>query len=87
MPQRETFRVAREALGLDVVSFDYSFDAAGQLIVWEANPAAILWDPRANHQGREHQIPYIERLYRELLMYYTTRASPETPQATCAATA
>ena len=76
--ERDTFRAAREALGLDVVSFDYGFDADGQLIVWDANPAAILWDPNANHAGLEHQRPYVERLYSELLRYYMARAARDT---------
>jgi glutathione synthase/RimK-type ligase-like ATP-grasp enzyme len=74
---RDTFRIAREALGLDVVSFDYSFDAQGQLIIWEANPAAILWDNKTSHAGLEHQRPAIDRLYNEMLSYYERRMTSQ----------
>jgi hypothetical protein len=36
-PNHERLQVAREALGLDFIAFDYSYDLAGRLVVWEAN--------------------------------------------------
>lgn len=37
-PHHELFQRARRALDLDVVAFDYGFDRAGRIVVWEANP-------------------------------------------------
>jgi len=37
-PHHELFNAARQALGYDIVAFDYSYDRSGNLVVWEANP-------------------------------------------------
>ncbi len=57
-PNHAAFQLARKALGLDFVAFDYSYDHHGQLVVWEANPYPYIHFP-------------IRRLYRRSL---TTRS-------------
>jgi hypothetical protein len=37
-PNHEMLQRARQALGLDLVAFDYGYTPDGQMIVWEANP-------------------------------------------------
>lgn len=41
-PFHDLFQSARKALGLDFVAFDYSLDAGGMPVVWEANPYPYL---------------------------------------------
>jgi hypothetical protein len=36
-PNHRTLRNARQALGLSLAAFDYAYDQAGKLVVWEAN--------------------------------------------------
>ncbi len=37
-PHHELLQRARQALGLDLVAFDYGYAADGRMVVWEANP-------------------------------------------------
>lgn len=37
-PHHARFQAARAALKLDMVAFDYGYDRAGDVVVWEANP-------------------------------------------------
>ncbi|HUG93332.1 MAG TPA: hypothetical protein VML55_21005 [Planctomycetaceae bacterium] len=41
-PNHARLQRARQALGLDFVAFDYSYDHEGRLVVWEANPFPLL---------------------------------------------
>ncbi|MEM9303873.1 MAG: tetratricopeptide repeat protein [Pseudomonadota bacterium] len=44
-PHHEKFQAAREALGLNFLSYDYGYDRSGTLYVWEANPFAYIHFP------------------------------------------
>ncbi|MDX2143504.1 MAG: hypothetical protein SFV19_09125, partial [Rhodospirillaceae bacterium] len=41
-PHHARFQAARAALKLDMVAFDYGYDQAGEVVVWEANPFAHI---------------------------------------------
>lgn len=45
-PYAALFEQARVALGFDVAAFDFSYDAAGRLVLWEVNPYPDLSAPR-----------------------------------------
>lgn len=59
---------ARRALDLDFVAFDYSYDANGELIVWEANPYPYIHLPRKKRHRRaayERVLAALVKLYQE----------------------
>jgi hypothetical protein len=41
-PNHEMLQRARAALGLEFVAFDYGYDDAGRMVVWEANPYPFI---------------------------------------------
>lgn len=75
-PNHHRLDRARRALGLDVVAFDYSYDRDGQVVVWEPNPFAVLWDhhSEAKREHLRHQEPALDRIYGLFAHYYADRA-------------
>lgn len=67
----EALDAARRALEFDLAAFDYSFDAAGNLVVWEANPYPDLSPPRG--RPGEYLAPTVAATYRMLAEYYRGR--------------
>jgi hypothetical protein len=62
------FDAARRALEFDIAAFDFSYDASGQLIVWEVNPFPDLSTPPG--EVGEYLRPAIERSYALLAEFY-----------------
>jgi hypothetical protein len=71
-PHQALFDAARRALEFEIAAFDFSFDSAGQLVVWEVNPYPDLSTP-AGEVG-QYLRPAIERSYRMLADFYQERA-------------
>lgn len=67
-PNDAVLQRVRQALELDLVAFDYSYDRAGRLVVWEANPCPDLSSPVGPHVA--HLRPYVERSYALLAAMY-----------------
>ena len=76
-PNHEALQRARRALKLDFVAFDYSYDRAGRLVVWEANPY-----PYFHFIGgrRAYRTPAIERAFAAILKLYHSRAGLPVPE-------
>jgi len=72
-PNHEILNQAREALGFDVVAFDYSYDKEGKLVVWEPNPYPLFWFRFNEENDCEYQRPAVHHIYKSLLMYYLKR--------------
>jgi hypothetical protein len=67
-PHQSVFDAARRALEFEIAAFDFSYDAAGQLIVWEVNPFPDLSTPPG--EVGEYLRPAIERSYALLADFY-----------------
>jgi hypothetical protein len=65
------FDAARRALEFEIAAFDFSYDAAGQLIVWEVNPFPDLSTPPGD--VGEYLRPAIERSYALLADFYAEK--------------
>ena len=76
-PNHELLQRARRALRLDFVAFDYSYDRARRLVVWEANPY-----PYFHFIGgrRAYRTPAIERAFAAILELYHSRAGLPVPE-------
>ena len=75
-PNHKQLQVAREALGLDFVAFDYSYDLAGRLIVWEANPYPHI---HFSSGRRIYRRPATIRTLAAMASLYLKRASLTVP--------
>ncbi len=75
-PNHEALQRARRALKLDFVAFDYSYDRAGRLVVWEANPY-----PYFHFIGgrRAYRSPAVERAFAAILKLYHERSGLPVP--------
>ncbi len=73
-PNHAMLQKARKALGFDFMAFDYSYDAKGELIVWEPNPFPVIWGAQDNAPEKAYQLPSINRIYTTLLNYHLQRA-------------
>lgn len=73
-PNHERLQRAREALGLDMVAFDYAYMPDGELIVFEPNPLPNLWDEHASEPNVAHEAKYVERLYQGMADEFLRRA-------------
>ncbi len=71
-PYHAELNRARLALGLDIVSFDYSVTQDRELVVWEPNPTATIWSPHRGH--REHHVRQVSAIWQMHLDYYLARA-------------
>jgi hypothetical protein len=79
-PNHQQLQQARKALGFDYMAFDYSYDAQGNMVVWEPNPFAVIWSSR-----QPYQMPSINRIYTALLKFYLERANMSVQMPTIAA--
>jgi hypothetical protein len=76
-PNHDVFDRARQALGLDVVGFDYSYDHAGRVVVWEANPFLNLNYPKS--PAAAHLTEAVQRSFAVVARLYCQRAGIATP--------
>ncbi len=70
-PHHEVLRAAQRELEFDIAAFDYSFDANGELIVWEVNPYPDISTPRG--PARAHLGESVENTFRALAALYRDR--------------
>lgn len=70
-PNHQRLQAARRALGLDFVAFDYSYDRAGNLVVWEANPYPHI---QFGSIHRQYRWPAVARLLAAMTWLYLSRA-------------
>jgi hypothetical protein len=77
-PYHAAFLRASQALGLDFVAFDYSIDADGQPVVWEANPYPFLQFSRTYLAYRNEAM---HRTMAILVALYYERAELPLPDA------
>jgi len=77
LPEHALFVAARAALELDLLAFDFSRDATGAIVVWEANPYPIL------HLGsstrRLHRRDATERVFAAMARLHLGRAGLPLP--------
>ena len=66
-------------MGLDLVAFDYSYDASGQLVVWEANEYPDLSFPAG--ADVEYTRPFVERSYAAIAAMYLRAAGSRIPSS------
>jgi hypothetical protein len=78
-PNHAAFQRARQALGLDVIGFDYSYDHAGQVVVWEANPFPNLNYPKRQQAAK--MALSVERSFAVVAQLYCQRAGLAIPPA------
>jgi len=67
---------ARRELGFDIAAFDYSFDASGEMIVWEVNPYPDLSTPRG--RPGEYLAESILRTHQAFAGFYRDRLAAVT---------
>ncbi len=77
-PNAARLQEARRHLDLDFVAFDYSYDRAGELVVWEANPFPYLHFAR---RRRRYRTPTLERALALIVTLYLSRAGLTIPGA------
>ena len=74
-PNHDMLQKARKALGFDFMAFDYSYDANGEMIVWEPNPFPVIWGAHDEVPEKRYQLPSMDRIYTALLNYHLQRAN------------
>ena len=62
---------ARQALDLDFVAFDYSYDRDGELVVWEANPYPYLHFSKGS---RSYRVAAVERVLAAVIKLYLLKS-------------
>jgi hypothetical protein len=80
-PNHPVLQRIREALGLDLLAFDYSYDPEGRLVVWEANPYPNLSYPRGEKLGYTKR--FVERSFAAIAAMYLTAGQLELPPRIC----
>jgi hypothetical protein len=75
-PDHARFVAAKDALGLDLVAFDYSFDPEGRVVVWEANPYPFLHFLGGR---RRYRVAPTVRVLAAMTTLYLARAGMEVP--------
>jgi hypothetical protein len=70
-PHHDALQRARKALALDFVAFDYSLDANGMPVIWEANPYPFLHFSRKELKYRNEAM---HRTMAILVAFYFERA-------------
>lgn len=78
-PRSALFQRARRALGLDVVAFDYGFDRAGEIVIFEPNPFGVHWYPHEAVDDSHPEFGSMCVFYTELLRYHLARAGLAVP--------
>lgn len=76
-PHAATFVQAARVLELDFVAFDYGYDPAGRLVVWEANPFPYLHFLPAR---RAYRTPAVERTILAMSRLLLGRAGLSAPE-------
>lgn len=76
-PNHALLQRARRALGLDVIGFDYSYDAQGRVVVWEANPYPDLNYPKNPWSRHIHFA--VEKTFAAVTCLYLQRAGLAIP--------
>ena len=76
-PHHALFDEARVALGFEIAAFDFSYDASGDLVVWEVNPYPDLSRPK-KEVGDYLQVT-VEQSYAILADYYAERSGLSEP--------
>jgi hypothetical protein len=79
-PNHRQLQAARQALGLDFVAFDYSYDPQGELIVWEANPYPHIYFPGPASR-RPHRRTATIRTLAAMVHLYLRRVGLAVPSA------
>jgi hypothetical protein len=74
-PNHAVLQEMRAAMQLDLVAFDYSYDAEGRLVVWEANPYPNLSYPKGADVA--YTRPYVERSFAAVAAMYLSAARLE----------
>jgi glutathione synthase/RimK-type ligase-like ATP-grasp enzyme len=77
-PNHELFQKAMRALELDYAAFDYGYDRAGHIVVWEANPYPFISRPRIGAVN-DYVIPAIHRTLATRLLFYLEQAGIAPP--------
>lgn len=76
-PNHAPLQAARNALGLDVLGFDYSYDQHGRIVVWEANPF-----PNLNYSESAPHIGFaVRRSFAAVARLYCVRAGLPVPDS------
>ncbi len=75
-PNHHLLEQARRALGLDLVAFDYAYDDAGRVVVWEANPYPFL---HFSAKSLLYRNAAIHRTLAAILKLYLDRAGIPSP--------
>jgi hypothetical protein len=70
---------ACQMLDLDIAGIDYSFDATGRLVLWEANPVPNLNIPPNHRAG--HLLPAVHRSFAAIAMLYLSKLKVDIPEA------
>ena len=78
-PNHACLQLARRALGLDFVAFDYSYCHDGELIVWEANTLPGLTIARPT-PTRFFISAVVDRAFALILALYCRRSGLEVPE-------
>lgn len=76
-PHDDRFRTAQRLLGLDFVSFDYGYDHAGEVVVWEANPYPYIKFSTSKIVYRNFAL---HRTVAAMLRLYLTKAELPVPE-------
>ena len=76
-PNHAALQRAREALGLDYVAFDYSYDPEGRVVVWEGNPYPFL---HFSTRTLVYRNASMHRTLAGLLKLYLDRAGLPSPE-------
>jgi len=69
-----------DALGLDYAGIDFGLDAAGNVLVFEAN-ATMLIPPAGSDPRFAYRVPAVERLVRATQAMFYARAAVSAPPA------
>lgn len=76
-PFHHQLQAARRTLGLEMVAFDYGVTAAGELIIWEANPFLHI---KFSTRGLAYRNAALDRTMHAILRLYLITAGLSVPQ-------
>jgi hypothetical protein len=71
-PNSRQLQAIRQAMGLHLAAFDYSYDRSGELVVWEANPYPNLTYPIGKEVA--YTRPFVERSFAAVAAMYLRAA-------------
>ena len=76
-PRHDELQLARRALGLDIVAFDYGVTQEGRLIIWEANPFPHI---KFSQRGLKYRNAALHRTMLAIFRLYLAEAGLAVPQ-------